>query len=216
MKTEDSTINQQSNFLETEDDDSDGIYDDDDMIFYRDVTLPAENADASFANEFQRLSIKERENALHEIHGIADQVEETDELVTRSLKSMEQCLERKLRRKEARSYNEAMRQSLEFVQQKDLRLRFLRAAEWDAEAASISFLHHFRIKLDLFGVSKLCKDITLNDLGPEDLKCLENGHFQVLPVRDSVGRVVVTHFPGLAKYDSFENVVRFGALRRTV
>jgi glycosyltransferase involved in cell wall biosynthesis len=46
------------------------------------------------------------------------------------------------------------------------------------------------LKLELFGPEKLCQPITLEDLTPDDLECLEHGHFQLLNSRDRAGRAV--------------------------
>jgi hypothetical protein len=52
----------------------------------------------------------------------------------------------------------------------------------------------------MFGPSKLCKDITLKDLLPEEKACVKNGHVQLLPVRDRSGRAVLTTFLDFIKF----------------
>ena len=52
---------------------------------------------------------------------------------------------------------------------------------------------HFEAKLDLFGPSKLCHEITQNDLNPGDMDALVTG-IGHLPIRDSVGRLVRVSF----------------------
>lgn len=49
----------------------------------------------------------------------------------------------------------------------------------------------FDHKLNLFGMEKLTQPITHNDLSKEDLDCLHIGDFQILPLKDRVGRTVV-------------------------
>jgi hypothetical protein len=71
---------------------------------------------------------------------------------------------------------------------------FLRAENFDSQLAAKRMLRFFEQKLELFGPDKLCKDITLRDLNIEDMQCLINGHQQILPTRDSSGRVAIVHF----------------------
>jgi hypothetical protein len=51
--------------------------------------------------------------------------------------------------------------------------------------------HHFEVKLEMFGAEKLCKDIKLEDLSPEDLLSLNNWHMQFLANRDPAGWLII-------------------------
>jgi hypothetical protein len=66
----------------------------------------------------------------------------------------------------------------------------------------------FKIKLELFGPTKLAQDITLEDLSCEDIECVNHGYFQVLPVRDQAGRGILCLLLPFLKYDQPENAVR--------
>jgi hypothetical protein len=90
-------------------------------------------------------------------------------------------------------------QSSEYVENKAFRLMFLRAENFDSQLAAKRMLRFFEEKLELFGRAKLCKDITLRDLSIEDTQCLINGHQQILPTRDSSGRVAIVFLPGFIK-----------------
>jgi hypothetical protein len=67
---------------------------------------------------------------------------------------------------------------------------------------------HFEIKREQFRAEKLCKDITLEDMGPADLKCIDNGHVQLLPIRDRAGRLINATMINHLKYSEHDNAVR--------
>jgi hypothetical protein len=46
------------------------------------------------------------------------------------------------------------------------------------------------LKLEIWGKEKLEKKITLADFDEHDMATLENGHVQLLPVRDHAGRSI--------------------------
>ena len=63
--------------------------------------------------------------------------------------------------------------------------------------AASRMVRFFDEKCELFGADKLTKDITLEDLDPDDIITLENGFYQVLPEKDCVGRKAFCQFPKL-------------------
>jgi hypothetical protein len=66
----------------------------------------------------------------------------------------------------------------------------LRTDRFHAKKAACRVINHFHKKLELFGASKLCKDITLEDFDPGSMAVLESGHCTLLPARDRADRLV--------------------------
>ena len=56
-----------------------------------------------------------------------------------------------------------------YVENQAFPLRFLRAERFDAQKAAVRLVRNFQMKLDLFGKELLVKEITQQDLNPQDL-----------------------------------------------
>ena len=88
----------------------------------------------------------------------------------------------------------AMKQNEEYVL--SLRLMFLRAEFYNVKAAVTRMIGFLDFKKELFGVNKLCGDITLKDFNSDDLDYFHRGYHQLLPGTDSSGRSVVLFHRG--------------------
>jgi hypothetical protein len=155
------------------------------------------------AQKMSNLSMKEREEVYFDIHGVADVIDETAEadFLDRKLVEMAQAL------KDAdsivkRAYNMAHSANPSYVDDRDFRLRFLRAERFDAKLAAVRYVRHYETKLELFGPGKIARDIVQEDLGSEALDALYCGAAQILPRRDNAGRLVLFWIPG-AKHASY-------------
>jgi hypothetical protein len=165
------------------------------------------NAEAILAREMAKLSVSEREEVLHDIHGVTDDiVEETPQLIHQKLLEMEVNISdiQAAHQSGPTAYSMAKSMSPEFVQDFSLRLMFLRASHFDVEQAARRFWGHFEKKLELFGPSKLTKTITMDDLDIDDKVCLTSGQSQLLPYRDRSGRAIF--FQALSHY-RFKQVI---------
>lgn len=151
--------------------------------------------DALVNSEMCKLSLGEREQVTEDIHGVAEEIKETPEIVSQAQSDLDAELQ-KLKGKEA--YDLALKMNPEYVTNKSFRLRFLRSTLFDAKAAADKMSRHFRMKLDLFGKDKLTKDITQDDLEKEELELLHSGFQRFLPVRDAAGRGVAVWLAQLA------------------
>ena len=149
-------------------------------------------ADSLIAKEMNQLSTEDREKVYYDLHGVCDEIEETTEMINESISQLEVEL-RNLKSKEA--YELAKLMDREYVEDRDFRLKFLWADRFNATEAALRLARHFQAKLDLFGRSKLVKDIVQDDLDEDDMEALYAGFTQVLPVRDSAGRAVSLWFP---------------------
>mmetsp|Transcript_16613 Transcript_16613/g.28971 ORF Transcript_16613/g.28971 Transcript_16613/m.28971 type:complete len:403 (-) Transcript_16613:473-1681(-) len=125
-------------------------------------------------------------NAVHFERGIRTESPETVENslkdLDRDLKSMFSFGDTALRR--------ARIQCPEYIDNRDFRLRFLRAERFHVKNAASRMLQHFEEKKFLFGEHCLGRDILLSDLNDDDIECLESGGHQVTPVLDRHGRTI--------------------------
>ena len=156
------------------------------------------------AEEMNKLSVEEREKVLEDIHGIPRLVDEPKERIEACLALLETALTN-ISSKAA--YDLASSMSKEYTSSKKRRLMFLRAQSYDPYNAASHMVRFFEQKCQLFGADKLTKDITLNDLDPDDIFTLENGVLQVPPEKDCAGRKVLCFFPKLKVIRATQNMV---------
>mmetsp|Transcript_26409 Transcript_26409/g.64355 ORF Transcript_26409/g.64355 Transcript_26409/m.64355 type:complete len:464 (-) Transcript_26409:335-1726(-) len=174
----------------------------------------SENMDPQWTSEkliaeaLSKLSFKEREEAYEDVHGVSDLVRETPELIEFSLGQMDHQLKILL---DKYAYDLAESLSKDYVTDRGLRLKFLRAAIFDPKRAASRMAEYFHHKLDMFGREKLVKDITFEDLGEDGMEAVSQGMMhQVLPSRDTQGRAVVVGSQRLflAQVDKFKDPVK--------
>jgi hypothetical protein len=78
------------------------------------------------------------------------------------------------------------------VQDESFRTMFLRAdPTFDPKKAAQRMIKFFQHKLQLFGIEKLGKTITMNDLSDEDRNILYRGRTQILKEKDQSGKTVI-------------------------
>lgn len=153
------------------------------------LNLPSgQETDALLSETFNKLSLAKREEALHDVHGVGDILEETETL--RRMKLIE--LETEIRKIVAKpAYELAWSMSIEYVTRVEFRLKFLRAENFETTKAAIRMVRYFEEKLVLFGQEKLVRDIMLQDLDAETISGLQSGYCQLLPQRDTAGRPII-------------------------
>jgi len=156
------------------------------------------------AKEMNQLSVEEREKVFEDVHGIPRVVDEPHEFIEACLALLEKELTN-ISSKAA--YDLASSTSKEYTSSKKIRLMFLRAESFDPYKAASRMVRFFEEKFELFGADKLTKDITLDDLDPDDIITFENGVFQVLPEKDCAGRKVLCIFPKLKVIRTTQNMV---------
>ena len=159
---------------------------------------------AAIAAELTRLSMKEREDILDDIHGVASSTPETPESIQTALNELHTTLKRKCAATHTSTATTASVNSTpisvyqmalqsdnpSYVLDPAFGLLFLRSEHFNVWAAAQKILRFLQTKLELFGPSKLCHNITIDDLGPDGVAALENGQFQLLPFRDRSGRAI--------------------------
>ena len=152
-----------------------------------------ETAGASMlAQKLTQLSMNDREQVFYDLHGISELQEETPEFLDEKLDCMDSAL-RKIPTKSA--YDVAYELEPEKLQDRDFRLKFLRATSFDVEAAAKRLTIHLDQKRALFGDDKIMKNITWSDLGSEEHEILELCWYTILPLRDRARRMVLVNHP---------------------
>lgn len=162
--------------------------------------------EALFAAELSRLSMKERDEVLQDIHGVADSPTEDLEFVQKCFGQIEEAL-LLIPIMEKTSYLRAIELDESYVTNEDFLLMFLRACSFDVNAAAARMVAFFETKNDLFGPEKLAKEITYEDLDEDDIRCLESGYAQILSGRDRAGRAILFLVPMIRKYRTLQNRV---------
>jgi hypothetical protein len=154
-----------------------------------------EDLDAFLADSMAKLTVEERERELEQLHGClpTDLLEDPLEIETK-LKLLDHHLNSI---KQGTVYEVAESMNRTFVSSRAFRITFLRADRYNPQEAVMRIIRFLEIKRSLFGTKKLVKKITLADLDKDDMECLKDGTYQILPVRDMAGRVVIIGFPHL-------------------
>ncbi|CAB9526619.1 Transfer protein [Seminavis robusta] len=183
------------------------------------------------ADSLKALPMKEREQIVKELYGIADtfpppkygsnsestsqytpQDEDDPIFIGHKLKEMEEQL-KKIRAVSAwnlriAAIELAESQNPEYVQNAKFRLKFIRTERYDVRRAAARFIRFFDLKMELFGAEALTRPITLKDLKPGDREMLKKGYIQRLPVRDRAGRAIYASLYNGQTYDTPESLVR--------
>jgi hypothetical protein len=156
------------------------------------LAMTPEETDELLASTLNQLSIKEREQATYEIHGVAPATPEDPALVAGAIADFNAEIH-KIKSKEA--YVMAEFQSPKYVHDPKLVLQFLRSESFNAKKAAKRMVHFFQRKLELFGPERLVEDIKIHHLESKDIKTLETGFMQLLPARDRAGRAIFCVMP---------------------
>ena len=162
------------------------------------------------AQNMKELSKEDREISYMDIHGVPVEIQETPELIEESLEQMETEISF-LQEEEKGGYNLALSLDRSYVTNPLFRIKFLRGERFNVSAAARKLVHHFQSKLELFGSTKLVKDIEQDDLHEDDMEMLYNGRFQELSKKDNSGRTVRILFAGENKkqFSVFSKVRRW-------
>jgi hypothetical protein len=130
------------------------------------------------------LSADERSEGYYDLHGVSlPAVQETPELVAEKLEELDQEM---FMVEDRRAFEMATEIDPDYV--RSLRLRFLRAENYDVQRAATRFALNFAFRLDMFGEHVLGRDILLTDLTKTDRSLLDTGFMQVTKGKDRAGR----------------------------
>jgi len=166
-------------------------------------------AEDALARALNKLSLDEQEKIIFDVHGIATMPHEYEDTANVSLKALEKEIDR-ISKKDA--YNQALFLNPNFVKDPKFQLMFLRALEFNIEAAADMIVKHFDAKHELFGDGEiLAREIRQSDLSARDLEIVQHGLFQILPTSDASGRAVICMIVDLHNFRMSEFVSLIGA-----
>jgi len=140
-------------------------------------------------SKLNKMSLEERSSGLHDLHGVSPLEKEDSEMIRTKIREMNLALAAATQ--DTIAYDKAVAMSREYVE--GLKIKCLRAECYDSKGAADLLVRHFERKLMLFSEDKLTKEITQDDLDPDDLVTLRNGVFQILPQRDRSGRALIMY-----------------------
>lgn len=155
---------------------------------------------------FDKLSVEEREQALAHLHGVADAIQETAELIDQSLNELETAIS-KIKQKRS-AYDKAMFLSPRYVKNRDFRLMFLRCERFDVQKAASRMVKHFEMKLELFGLHCLGRNITFDDLDDDSKAMYMTGFHWMTDDYDRSGRRMFLITGERAEFKKAINYVR--------
>lgn len=132
------------------------------------------------------LSMKDREAVFNDIHGVSEDMNETPEMINLACAQleMEVCKDKF----SSSSMRLVFQTAPTYI--RSLYLRFLRNDSFQISQTAERMKRHFDVKLELFGIDRLNRDISLADFTPDDRRTLEHGFYQLLPKRDTAGRAI--------------------------
>jgi hypothetical protein len=115
--------------------------------------------------ELNTLSLQERQQVEEEVHGVADEIKEDAQFVEEKLEELNLQMN-KIRKKPA--YDLALFLCPDYVTDRICLLMFLRSQCFDVALTAKMVVNHFEVKLEYFGIDKLVRDITYEDLDEDD------------------------------------------------
>ncbi|CAJ1956527.1 unnamed protein product [Cylindrotheca closterium] len=142
------------------------------------------------ASQMSKLSVEERDEATHDIHCVGEDILETPEMVETSLAEFDNAI----KREKNETYEIAMAQNRAYVEDASFRLKFVRANMHDVNRSVNMMLRFLEQKALHFGIEKVARDITIDDLTDEDKKFMQLGLFHIQEGRDRSGRIVFYYF----------------------
>ena len=170
--------------------------------------IQQEEIDALYARDMFNLSMEERNEALHDVHGISKVISEDPAFLLKKRSELRMAIERLAKKKTFVAYEQVMATNPYYITSESFEVMFLRATRWNPKMAAKKSLNFLEAKLDLYGPSLLTRSIRIEDLDKDDKKCLESGFFQFSPVRDVSGRAILCGFPPLLNYKNIKNLLR--------
>jgi hypothetical protein len=168
----------------------------------------AKDVDVLLAQELNQMTVKERETVYEELHGVDTIIEETEDLIQKTLEDLNRELLKIIIKP---AYEQAERMSKEYVTSPKFRLMFLRAEYFNVRKAAGRLVKFMEEKLKLFGSNALARPLYLSDLDKDTQETLKSGAFQWIDARDRTGRAIIAGFQKLIPgrcYKRTENMVR--------
>jgi hypothetical protein len=163
-------------------------------------------AEKRLCSKLNQLSLEERTQAIHELHGVADIEAETAEMLTTKLREMTLFADSFGETERTVAYRKVLKMDKAYVNDK-IKLLCLRADYYNSEKAATRMMSFFSFKQRLFGDDKLARDIVLDDFTSEDREVLDSGVVQLLQQRDRAGRGITLHIGNFSHRTRIEALV---------
>jgi len=158
-------------------------------------TVSPDESESIIARELMHLSIQERDEVLHDLHGVASTVEEKPEFVEKCLYDLETELA-DIEADKKKVFEDVMSTNPSYVGDRGFRIMFLRSVKFDAPRAAGLMVNYFEKKARLFGMASIARNVVIRDLDKDAMACLKSGYVQLVPGKDRSGRSVLM---GVAK-----------------
>ena len=155
-----------------------------------DVCFDTRIADRVLAKDLNRMTFQERNMVLDEVHGVPTLKDEMEP--SKLLESLEQMNLAIDSIQSKRAFTKAVTLGSQYVlQNRSLRIRFLRADEFDPAKAAQRFINYLDYYHELFGTIALMRPIYFDDLNKDEQNILRKGSIQLLPCRDRTDRRIL-------------------------
>lgn len=182
------------------------IYESDESIHLKQGETDPEDVAALIASEMNSLTLEQRKAIYDDVHGVTNHREqETPDVTANLLRDFHDAV-RKIRYKP--EYEKAAFLNPDYVLDRNIVLMFLRAEDYNTKRAARRIVNHYKHKMELFGIDKLARPITFDDLSQDDKDAALTGAYQRLYLPDQSGRSVIMCFPHLFAFRNAVNQVR--------
>ncbi|KAL3936498.1 MAG: hypothetical protein SGBAC_008200 [Bacillariaceae sp.] len=168
--------------------------------------LDRDDVEALLVQGMQSLTFGELQQEQEDLHGVSAELQEDAVAIDGLLHSLREHLHRI---KKDTAYELAETKNPSYATRRDFEIMFLRGNRYDPKAAAEQMIRFFSMKLELFGTERLVRDITLQDMGKDDMETVMCGSIQVGKCLDRSGRAIVVAIPGIRSYRSIENDHRY-------
>lgn len=156
-------------------------------------------------SELNKLSVKEQTEALDDIYGVSQGLQETADIIERSLL----LFQYELQQGNFPVYEMALRQNRAYVEDSGFRLKFLRANRHNVSKAVIQMENFLRHKATYFGFDNVAREVTLEALTTEEIEILLSGLFHLQDGTDRSGRIIIYCFNSMMGKYSAESLVSY-------
>jgi hypothetical protein len=152
--------------------------------------------------EVKQMSTLHQEEASKDVLGISPAMDISPEMIAQVWEHIHDV-------EDTAAWDLALQMNREYAMSAERAMSFLRSVGGKPKQAAKRLARHFATKLELFGASKLVKDIEIStDFNEDDLEALESGGFQVLAEKDRAGRPILFGRYTLMRYKEVKNMVR--------
>ncbi|KAG7337853.1 hypothetical protein IV203_012738 [Nitzschia inconspicua] len=150
----------------------------------------ADEVDQLMARDLNKLSFHDRNLIQEEIHGVySPAFDETPTQVAAALASLRDEID-KTPASDRRAFDRAVSHRSSFVHDDDFRLQFLRAECYNTKKACSRMMTHMRLLEKYFGPNALTRPLCFSDFPKKEQSIVRSGFIQILPSRDTSGRLV--------------------------